>query len=154
MLPLDGERRPEPFLATQFNEFGDQFSPDGEWVAYQSNRSGRVEVYLRAYRDDAASVQVSTDGGTDARWSPSGRELFYRLQNSILAVSIDTARGVPVGDPTVLWENDRWEAPYGYDVSADGETFVVSLTTGEPEPARPVVIKNWFEELKRLVPTN
>ena len=62
MLPLDGERRAEPFLVTQFDEQAARFSPDGEWVAYVSNRSGRNEVYLRAYRADAASVQVSTGG--------------------------------------------------------------------------------------------
>lgn len=87
MLPLD-QRRPEPFLRTPSAESDARFSPAGEWVAYQSNRSGRREVYVRAYRDAGANVLVSTDGGVDERWAPSGRELFYRRQNSILSVLI------------------------------------------------------------------
>ena len=151
MLPLDGEPSPEPFLATQFDESNARFSPDGKWVVYESNQSGRNEVYIRAYREGATSVQVSTGGGGVPQWAASGRELFYRREDSLLAVAFDPATGMAVGDPVVLWENERWRGSYG--VSPDGERFLVALTVGAPKPVEPIIIQNWFEELKRLVPT-
>ena len=93
MLPLDGEGTPVPFVTTPFNETNPRFSPDGEWVAYQSDRSDRMEVYVQAYGEGGGSVQVSTDGGSGPRWAASGRELYHRRQDALLSVLIDVAGG-------------------------------------------------------------
>ena len=152
MLPLDGEPIPETFRATPFLEGFAKFSPDGDWVAYQSDRSGQMEVWVQPYRGEGAAVQVSTGGGVQPRWSLDGRELFFRRESAVVAVPIDTTGSLTIGEPQVLWQNDRWTPPYTYDVAADGETFIVALTTGDAEPAKPIIVQNWFEELKRLVP--
>ncbi len=72
----------------------------------------------------------------------------------MLAVPIDTTGGVTVGNPTVLWENDRWGLFSSYGVSTDGERFVVALTAGDPKPAEPIIVQNWTQELLERVPVN
>ena len=77
VLPLEGERKPVPYLQTQFNEQMGQFSPDGRWVAYTSSESGRGEIYIQPYPADGGKWQVSTDGGRQSRWRADGKELYY-----------------------------------------------------------------------------
>src|SRR5260370_36422570 len=86
VLPLEGERKPMVVLQTSFDEGGGVFSPDGKWVAYQSNESGRLEIYVRSFSPAAAAAggkwQVSNQGGTAPRWRGDGKELFYLGRNS------------------------------------------------------------------------
>ena len=84
LLPLDGDRVPEPFLRTPFNERRAHVSPDGRFVAYESNESGRWEVYIRAFADSGSKTQVSTAGGIEPRWRPDGTEIFYRWQSRFM----------------------------------------------------------------------
>jgi len=76
-LPLTGDRTPFEVVKTEFSEGLGQFSPDGKWIAYQSDKTGREEIYLRPFRGPGAEVRVSTDGGAQVRWNRSGKELFY-----------------------------------------------------------------------------
>ena len=82
-LSLEGDRRPHPFLQTPFNEQYPDLSPDGRWLAYVSNQSGRVEVYVQPYPGPGARQQISVDGGTAPAWSRDGRELFYMTAPSL-----------------------------------------------------------------------
>src|SRR5262249_38940792 len=77
VLPLFGDRKPFPFLQTPFAESGGRFSPDGKWVAYQSNESGRSEVYVQPFPGPGAKFQISTDGGANPLWRRDGKELFF-----------------------------------------------------------------------------
>lgn len=161
LLPLEGERRPRPLVQTPFNEMWPMISPDGRRLAYSSNESGRYEIYVQAFPGPGERVQVSVEGGREPRWSRDGRELFFRNGRKVLAVPAGAAHGLAVGKPRVLFEGD-YEAPQpdsaaadsvNYDVTADGRRFLmVQRDPGVPRIEVQIVL-NWFEELKRRVPT-
>ncbi len=122
-------------------------SPDGQWIAYQSNQSGRFEVYVRAFPGPSRNWPVSLGGGTNPVWSRSGRELFYRRDGAMMAVEISTTPTFATGRPQRLFE-----APFlsSYDVARDGRFLMIKL---EPEPLiQLILVQNWLEELKRPVP--
>lgn len=154
LLSLAGERFSRPFLQTSFDESAAVVSPDGRFVAYVSNESGRDEVYVRPFPGLGGKWQVSTGGGSQAVWARSGREIFYRNGEEMMAVPIDTEPEFRAGKPVFLFELSlHASAGAGrfpqYDVAADGERFVMI----EEEPQRQIhVIQNWFEELKARVP--
>jgi len=158
MLRLS-DRKPQPFLQTPFNESVPRFSPDGRWLAYISNESGRYEVYVQPYPGPGGKWQISTDGGTEPAWNPNGRELFYRSGDKMMAVDIATQSGLAAGKPRVLFEGRYERSPAtspNYDVSLDGQRFLM-LKLSEQESAAPKqinVVLNWFEELKRRVPAD
>jgi len=154
MLHLD-EKKTEPFLSTEFNERHAVFSPDETWIAFTSNQTGQDEVYVKSYSSGAGMVQLSKDGGTEPVWASNGRELFYRNGNAIMVVSVETKPSIKPATPTLLFEqvfNVTNSGP-NYDVSPDGQQFVM-LRTIEQESKHFNVVLNWFEEVKRLVPTN
>ena len=122
-------------------------------MAYQSDESGQYEVYLCPFPDCRGKSQVSTDGGTEPRWNPNGRELFYRSGDRMMVVTVETHTRPNLGQPRFLFER---RSPYGwYDVTPDGQRFVM-VDDNEPAaaPTQLILVQNWFEELKRLVPTN
>jgi Tol biopolymer transport system component len=150
-------RKSVPFLRTPFNEIGG-ISPDGHWMAYFSNESGRYEVYVQPYPGPGGKWQISTDGGMDMRWSVNGRELIYRNGDKMMAVDITTQPAFLAGKPKVLFEG-----PYVppspnnsyYDVSADGQRFLMLKPTEQAQAATQiVVVQNFFEELKQKVPSS
>ena len=104
ILTMDDEPKTEVFLGTPFNEYHPMFSPDGRWLAYTSDESGRAEVYVRAFPGPGGKWQVSTDGGVYPLWAPSGRELFYRSGDKMMVVPISTAPELRPGTPVVLFE--------------------------------------------------
>jgi hypothetical protein len=150
------ERQTTSFLQTAFVETAAQFSPDGLWVAYHSNEFGRQEIYVRPYPGPGAKWQISTDGGTEPVWNPNGGELFYRNGNKMMVVDVTTKPAFAVGTPRVLFTGDYLPASTmypNYDVSRDGRFLMVQRNAEEPAtPTRIVVVLNWFEDLKRLVP--
>ena len=161
VLPLEGEGKPQPFLVTEFNEIHPMFSPDGRWIAFTSNRSGQSEVYVKAYPGPGGIVPISSDGGTQPMWAHSGKELFYRIGDKMMAVSLRTEPTFEAETPTVLFEGTysygRLERTPQYDVSPDGQRFVMVKASSDAEetPLTQInVVLNWFEELKRLVPTD
>ncbi len=156
MLSLDGERTAQPFLQSRSNERYAAFSPNGRWIAYTSDESGRREVYVRSFPEPGAKRQVSTEGGFDPLWNPNGRELFYRRDGQMLAVETKTDGELVLGTPRLLFESDSYMSQESsYDVSADGERFVMIDRGGSvPPPRELVLVQNFAEEVKRLVPTN
>jgi serine/threonine-protein kinase len=152
------DRKPQPFLRTPFNESVPQFSPDGRWLAYISDESGRFEVYVQPYPGPGGKWQISTGGGTEPVWNPNGRELFYRSGAKMMAVDIATQPGFSAGKPRVLFEGQYQPTPAtfpNYDVSPDGQRFLMlkASESAETAPTQINVVLNWFEELKRRVPT-
>ena len=135
------------------------FSPDGNFVAYVSNVTGREEVWLRSYPGPGITRQISSEGGTEPVWSPTGRELFYRNGNQMLSVAIVFEPDFDPGVPERLFEvryamTNRPDTPRDYDVSVDGQRFLMVLGENEPFAHELRVVVNWFDELKRLVPTD
>jgi serine/threonine-protein kinase len=152
ILSVDTDKS-RAFLATPGNESGAAFSPDGRFIAYQSDESGENEVYVLPFPGPGAKRQVSTGGGTLPLWSRSGKELFYRHGPRMMAVDVDTREGLVLGKPRLLFE--RPGADEGYDVAPDGQRFVMlDRVESEPPPRELILVQNWSEELKRLVPTN
>jgi serine/threonine-protein kinase len=153
------DRKAQPFLRTEFNENAPAFSPEGRWMAYVSDESGRYEVYVQPYPGPGGKYQISTEGGTEPVWNPKGKELFYRSGDKMMAVDVTTQPSFSVGKPRMLFQG-----PYAptnttqpnYDVSPDGQRFLM-VKPAEQTASSPltqiVVVQNWFEELKRLVPT-
>jgi Tol biopolymer transport system component len=151
-LPLEGDRRPFPVVETEFNEGLSQFSPDGHWMAYQSDRTGRPEIYLRPFPGPGADVRVSVDGGSQVRWSPNGKELFYvATDNHLMAVPVRFAAGetpVEPGTPVALFRTILSGAAgpaykQQYMVSADGQSFVMHAAVGEANATPITIIQNW-----------
>ena len=140
-----------------------EISPDGRWLAYQSNESNQDEIYVRPFPSVGdGRWPISTGGGTQPLWAPNGRELFYRHGNSLLSVPVETTRTFSAGTPTTVFEGPYFSPPAGlagrtYDVSRDGQRFLMikDAPAGDPNAAAAsiVVVLNWTEELKRLVPT-
>jgi serine/threonine-protein kinase len=154
-----GDRAVTPLLATSFNERNAEVSPDGRWLAYESDESGQLEIYVRPFPDvDAGRWQVSTGGGAQPLWARSGRELFYRSGNTLMVVPLETDRMFAARTPERVFTG-QYAPPFGgrnYDVSPDGQRFLmlkVSIAAAAP-PARFIVVEDWFDELRRLVPTN
>ena len=160
------DRKLQPFLRTQFDDFEPQFSPDGHWLAYVSDESGRDEIYVRPYAGPGGKLQISTEGGEEPMWNPNGRELFYRTgggrystaQYKMMAVDISTQPVFTAGKPHVLFEG-RYEPGQvlnaNYAVSPDGQRFLMLKASEQAGTAATqiVVVQNWFEELKQKVPT-
>jgi serine/threonine-protein kinase len=154
---------PEWILKTQFQESDPAFSPDGRWFAYTSRESGQPEVYVRQFPSGTGRWQVSSGGGTYARWSASGRELFYRTATGIMAVDIDTIAGsLRTGTPRQLFKADFFGGLNGievgaysfadFDVSRDGTRFVMfprPVAPPESQLALVTLVTNWFDDLKR-----
>jgi serine/threonine protein kinase/Tol biopolymer transport system component len=149
-VPLSGERKPVPFVETPFLERAGQFSPDGHWVAYQSNETGRYEIYVRSFPGPAGHQQVSTSGGIQARWRTDGRELYYIAPDGkLMAVSI-TMHGAAIepGRPVALFQTRIWgggtNATQGqqYDVSPDGR-FLLNSAIDDVAMAPITLLLNW-----------
>jgi Tol biopolymer transport system component len=150
-------RKAQPFLRTQFDEAVPRFSPDGRWLAYVSDESGRYELYAQPYPGPGGKWQISTEGGTEPVWNPNGRELFYRSGNKMMAVQITTQPTFSAGKPKVLFAGQYQPTPVinaNYDVSPDGQRFLMlkPSESAEAAPTQINVVLNWFEELKRRVP--
>jgi Tol biopolymer transport system component len=139
-MPLDGDRKPVPVAQTPFNENVGRFSPDGHWIAYQSNESGPTEIYVQPFPGPGAKTQISTKGGTYPTWRRDGRELFYLANDRLMAapITLSGAR-VDVGTPVPLFS-----VPPGasqYDVTADGQRFLFDTVVKEASPI--TILMNW-----------
>jgi Tol biopolymer transport system component len=155
LLPLK-DRKPQPFGQSRSDETAPRFSPDGHWIAYRSNESGRNEVYIRPYPGPGGKWQISTEGGTEPVWNPKGGELFYRNGSKMMAVDVVTQPTLSAGKPRMLFEGAYVLSPRSsanYDVSPDGQRFLMVEASEQGQaPAQINVVLNWFEELKRRVP--
>jgi Tol biopolymer transport system component len=158
ILPLQGEKKPDQFLATPANERSAVFSPDCNWIAYASDESGRDEVYVQQFpKSSKGPKAVSTHGGREPVWSPDGKELYYRRRNQLVAVPLKISPTFMPGQERVLFEGSFAEDIGGrnqyYCVSPDNQRFLIVRQGDGTTPQSLRVVFNWFEELKRLVPT-
>ena len=176
VVSLGAESRTESLIATEFLETYAEVSPDGRWIAYQSDESGRFEVYVRPFPNvDNGRWQISRDGGVSPVWAPHGDELFFRSrgvfnlggqlegEEHMMAVAVDTEPTFSHGNPEVLFAAPyRRAAPAGtrpWAVAPDGRFLMLregaaSTTDTYEVPAQVVLVQNWTEELKRLVPVD
>jgi Tol biopolymer transport system component len=158
-LSLEGEPRKQILLATRFAEVQPQISRDGNWLAYVSNESGQYEVYVSPFPDvESGKWRVSNGGGRQPVWSPDGRELFYQDGGSLLAVSVEVTPAFSVGNPQPLFSgpyrhSGNFFTGHTYDIAPDGEKFLMIRNSGIASNHINIVL-NWFEDLKRLVPTD
>jgi dipeptidyl aminopeptidase/acylaminoacyl peptidase len=152
VLPLEGNRSPHVFVQSSFAERDGQFSPDGKWVAYQSNESGHAEIYLQPFPGPGDRIQVSATGGEQARWARKGSELFYIAgDRRLTAVPVKfraNGQSAEVGTPIPLfrtifdattYQRDRQQ----YAVSDDGQRFLMNIPTDIREPSSIAVVLNW-----------
>ena len=156
VLPLTGERKPVAFVQTPFSEGIGRFSPDGRWVAYNSNESGRLEVHVVPFPMAGGKWQVSTGGGEQPRWRRDGKELFYLNDNVVMAAEVNgTGSAFQVGAARRLFEIRRRTGSsrgFGiggaYDVTPDGQRFLVNAVE-QPALLPPLtVITNWAATLR------
>ena len=163
-VSLEGDHRVQPLLQTPFDELEGTISPDGHWIAYESDSSGRSEIYVRPFPAIAGGQwQVSTAGGRRPLWARDGQELFYLATSgptsTFMRVPVEArSTGWSAGTPVVLFQGRYFTETQGrtYDVSPDGRRFLMVKEAGADQgDARPqiIVVQHWFEELKRLVPT-
>jgi Tol biopolymer transport system component/predicted Ser/Thr protein kinase len=153
------DRKAEPFLRTPFIEGAPTFSPDGHWLAYVSNESGRPEVYVQPYPGPGGKWQISTESGTEPAWNRNGRELFYRSGDKMMALDVTIEPNFSVGKPHLLFERHYFTSDFplvgtAYDISPDGQRFLMVKGVEQATAVTQInVVLNWFEELKQKVPT-
>ena len=148
VLPLAGDRVPRAFVEGPDVQTQAMFSPDGRWLAYTSNASGRFEVYVEQFPQGSARIQVSPEGGGSARWRPDGKEIFYLdADGTLMAVPVTSVTPIAFGKPAPLFNfisfqlgMPRQRAPY--DVTPDGQRFIVSSVPRRTDPSIQVLL-NW-----------
>jgi Tol biopolymer transport system component len=155
VLPLDRDRKPFPFLKTAANENFLRFSPDGKWMSYQSDESGKDQVYVMPFSPGAGGSgkwQISVEGGVGGRWRGDGKELFYLEGRKLMAVEVSVVGGsFHAGIPKMLFETRMTSLFYwvNYTPSADGRRFLIAVPV-EQEAGLPItVVMNWMAGLKR-----
>jgi len=163
ILTLNGDRQPTPLLQTGFRERNAEISPDGHWIAYESLEAGQFDVYVRPFPDvTGGKWPVSTGGGSQPLWARSGKELFFiDPSGALMSVRVERQSPFTIGTPAKMLDGSYvWSVPtYAgrlYDISADGQRFLMLKQSSSPDrTSAPItVVQNWFEELKRLVPTH
>jgi serine/threonine-protein kinase len=163
MLTLQKDRRVEALIQGPLLDRNAEVSPDGQWLAYESNDSGQPQVFVRPLPDvDKQKIQVSTAGGAQPLWARNGGELFYIAPGGVL-MSVPVKRGITWtgGTPTKVIDTPYYRGGGGsdsrtYDVSPDGKRFLLikqDISANQPTTPRIVVVQNFLEELKRLLPT-
>lgn len=162
ILPMQGDRNPQPFAKPRFSEGSARFSPDGKWVAYCTDEPGQNEVFVQPWPGPGPRIQVSSKGGSDPIWSRNGRELFYRHGDQMMVVAVTTQPTFQASKPQLLWEGHYTHGmssscgPAGttesnYDVTSDGQRFLMVKDVAQDSAStRIVVVLNFAEELKRL----
>jgi Tol biopolymer transport system component len=160
ILPLSGDRKPFPFLQTEFDERQGRFSPDGRWIAYASDESRRQEIYVAPFPGPGGKRQISTSGGQIPKWRGDGKEIFFLSpDDKLMAAEVNGASGtLEIGAVRVLFEvhtlypskwNQRVQIHYVYDVTADGQRFLVNIPVEQKASAPITLVLNWTADLKR-----
>lgn len=153
VLPLDSRLAPYSWLSTRFDESEARFSPNGRWVAYQSDETGRSEVFVRSFDPPGSRWQVSTNGGILPQWSRDGKELYFVTGDyHLAAVTVSAGSSFAADPPRPLFELRRLEAnprgPTPYAVSADGQRFLIGAIVDQGSDPRLAVVLNWSRLLQ------
>jgi serine/threonine-protein kinase len=155
---------PRPLIATPPDEDWAQISPDGRSIAYNTDGSGRAEVYVATFPDIGSKVKVSTEGGRHPQWSPNGKELYYLMSPTadaprprehrvrLMAVPVETSPAFKAGAPHVLFEGPFFESIHDYAVTPDGKGFLFIRESPESGPGEMKVVLNWDDEMSRRLP--
>jgi Tol biopolymer transport system component/predicted Ser/Thr protein kinase len=148
ILPLSGDRKPFPFLATEFNEFGGWFSPDGRSILYLSNESGKDELYAAAFPGPGGKWQISKGGALGGGWNPSGGEVFYAAPElNLVSVPVRAAEtGLDLGVPKTLFKSEPSDAN---DISPDGQRFLAAVHPEGAQGPTVTLVSNWTATLKK-----
>ena len=156
VLPLQGERKPQPFLKTPFTEGDAKFSPDGRWIAYNSNETGSSEIYVQPFpgapSGPGGKWQISTRGGVEPVGARNGRQLYYRSEEKMMAVAVEAAPSFAASKPKVVFEGRYLASPGNYayyDVSPDGQRFLMIKTDETAAATQLHLVVDWFEDLRR-----
>jgi serine/threonine-protein kinase len=153
VLHLDATHRIEPLLSSTYDVVNGEISPNGHWLAYQSNETGNYEIYVRPFpMVDNGKWAISSSGGTKPAWGRSGKELFYLdADGHLTAVAVRTRPGFDAGTPKKLFKGGYYSDEIGrtYDVGSDGRFLMLKDLD---DPPSMVMVLNWFEELKKLFP--
>ncbi|HSM04008.1 MAG TPA: hypothetical protein VK858_05280, partial [Longimicrobiales bacterium] len=158
LFDLEGDRELVPLVGTPANEFGGRVSPDGRWLAYVSDQSGRREVWVRPFTGRGSPVQISGNGGTEPVWARDSEELFFRSASEMMVVQVPQDPASDFGVPTALFPDSFQRNLFGgnsanFDVSGDGERFLVVRRRDRVQPTVIDVILNWVSVLGPPDPT-
>jgi Tol biopolymer transport system component len=149
VVPVSGNEKPRPLIATPFNEFGASFSPDGKWVLYDSEESGQTEMYVSAFPGPGAKYQVSTNGAAGGTWFKEGREILYGALDSrtILSVEVKSGPGgLEFGSPRTLF---KIPPATGAAITRDGERFLLAALPTEAAAPKIALVTNWTSGLTK-----
>ena len=151
---MTGDRKPQPYLVTDFDAFQAQFSPDGRWIAYVSNETNpRYEVYVQPFPLAAGRRQVSTKGGSQPAWRRDGRELYYLAPDGkLMAVDVGAGATFQASAPRPLFQTQvpgLVNVRNHYAPAGDGQRFLVNTLVGESAVAPITIVLNWTAGLKR-----
>ncbi len=150
-LPLFGDRKAVPYLQTGFNQTGGRFSPNGKWIAYVSNESGKNEVYVRPFPASGGKLMVSTSGGFRPIWRRDGNEIFYLdASGELMAAKVkQNGSALAIDAPSPLFQTHVEGFQHSYDASADGQRFLIVTATPQKVPSPITVVVNWDAGLKK-----
>ena len=150
---LVGDCQPRKYITSDFSEVQGKLSPDGKWMAYVSNESGTYEVYVQPFPVLGQKVRVSKGGGTHPHWRRDGKELFYHASDSqLMAVAVKGENHFEVGVATALFDVGDFGGGlslYPYDVTADGQRFLLLKPVEQTSSQAITVVLNWTAGLKR-----
>jgi serine/threonine-protein kinase len=152
LMTLEGDRAGRPFLKTRFSEGNPAISPDGHWMAYQSNASGRFEIYISTFPEPGTPMPVTTAGGVRPVWSRDGHELYYQNGTRKMAVPIEFGSTIKVGDAKMLFSGSYLAEG---DLARDTGRWVMVKDNGQEAAGKTIyLVMNWFDELRsRLRPS-
>ncbi len=137
------EEKSMPFLQTEFNESQARFSPDGKWIAYVSDESGRLEVYAQSFPSTGGKWQVSTEGGSRPQWSPRGDEIFYVNGAKLFAVNVSAGTTFEAGIPQPLFDVRLKGGPDSFFTTPDGQRFLLNSAVKDEVKAPITLVQNW-----------
>ncbi len=156
LLDLGAGGQTEKLLQTEAVEYNPAIAPNGRWMAYRSDGSGFAEVYVRPFPDVTSEQPRLIGPGTDPMWGPDGRELFYRLPGkSVMVVDVETGDRFDRSTPRPLFPDTYFTSVVNnWDMSPDGRFLMIKKDASPVAATEIVVVLNWMEELKRLVPVD
>ena len=154
IVSLDSSRTTRPIISSPFDNHSPSLSPDGRWIAYVSNETNLNQVYVRSFPGPGGKFQITRDGGVEPIWSRTGREIFYRIGDKVMTVPVTAATTFTHGEPRELFSIRAQQGPNHvmYDVTADGEKFIMIRPAQPTEQSSLVVLLNWFDNHRTPTP--